>query len=194
MHVQLDFPALQITEGSPADNGSSRSTPQWRDSDEDSEAVRVNRGDNDREWEQTRESKSEGRERSRSRGRDSLLDLDTLSSLDDDNTGDMRSHTEDKPSSASATGRKRPDPTGQGQAVLPGAKLSQKSAKSDKVKMKLKVKPRGGSAPSLIHSVEGAEFGTGPDKDYRQKYRQKKVAESANDIFVEKAATLGLYA
>ena len=192
----MDFPALQITEGT-ADNGSSRSTPQWRDSDEDSEARRDNRGDNDREWEQTRGSKSEGRERERersmSRGRESLLDLDTLSSLDDDNTGDMRSHVEDKPSSAS-TGRKRPDPPGQGQTVQPGAKQSQKSAKSDKVKMKLKVKPRGGSAPSLVHSVESADFGSGLDKDYRQKYRQKKVAESASEIFVEKAATLGLYA
>lgn len=187
---------MQIREVFTADNGSSRSTPQWRDSDEDSEVIGItdNRGsdDRDREWEQTRESKSEGRERERSKGRE-LLDLDTLSSLDDDNTGDIRSHMEDKPSSAS-TGRKRPDPSGQGQSSLPGAKLSQKQAKSDKVKMKIKVKPRGGSAPSLIHSVETAEFTPGQDKDYRQKYRQKKVAESAPDIFVEKAATLGLYA
>lgn len=86
--------------------------------------------------------------------------------------------------------------------LLPGGKVSLRSSKTEviQIRAKSKGKPRSGSAPSPNRSRGSPEFisdkNKEKEKDTRSRSRPVKRASEADavNIFIEKAATLGLYA
>jgi hypothetical protein len=85
---------------------------------------------------------------------------------------------------------------------LPGGKASLRASKTEviQIRAKPKAKPRSGSAPSPNRSRGSPEFSSDKnkekEKDTRSRSRPVKRASEADavNIFIEKAATLGLYA